>query len=250
MDKKKNFTLIELLVVIAIIAILASMLLPALNRARASAYRIGCVNNLKSVGTAVNMYLGDSKEWLPVYQEDLGSGIYARWYSLLNPYLQPGLPTDERNIAKVLFCPSIRWGITGGFGGVGEYYGYGINIYLNQHNGWDIGLNWSVHQPKFNRASETILASDNAVSVSPGVTPQWSSRANLYKPTEDVALDGGGSKKEMELSLPKHAKGKNILWADTHVTWEKILEMQTHFDEAYDLGDGTYSRVWWSARQK
>jgi prepilin-type processing-associated H-X9-DG protein/prepilin-type N-terminal cleavage/methylation domain-containing protein len=62
---KKNFTLIELLVVIAIIAILASMLLPALSKARETARKSKCANQLKQIGTATNMYLNDFQDYYP-----------------------------------------------------------------------------------------------------------------------------------------------------------------------------------------
>ena len=70
---KKSFTLIELLVVIAIIGILAGMLLPALGKAREKARATGCINNLNTLGKAVNMYQDDNESLVPGVAGNNGS---------------------------------------------------------------------------------------------------------------------------------------------------------------------------------
>ncbi len=140
----KPFTLIELLVVIAIIAILASMLLPALNKARAKAKGISCLSQMKQLGLAFGMYADDYDDYIVPHYNDAG-GLRIRWHNQLcmsgytkgayDASISPNYFNETKIPTGIFKCPESIFGLDGGYriDPVTNLRWYGNTYGINQH---------------------------------------------------------------------------------------------------------------------
>ena len=119
---KQGFTLIELLVVIAIIAILAAMLLPALQNARARGRAASCLSNEKQLGSALNMYIPDNDGYLPPFHDGFGEEDVAAHSTFGKLAIYMGLSPEATNVG-IAFCPDTQ-----------ELYTRNINIEVSASN--------------------------------------------------------------------------------------------------------------------
>jgi prepilin-type N-terminal cleavage/methylation domain-containing protein/prepilin-type processing-associated H-X9-DG protein len=207
-SSSRAFTLIELLVVIAIIAILASMLLPALAKAKEKGQSIKCLSNEKQIGLAYLLYASDHSDYLPIAAH-AGDAAPCQWFFEITPYIARQTASYTGLVAKanVVACPSAKLDkafppstpASQAYGGYGHNYVY-LGYLLEQER---------IKTSALTKPGETCMNGDG---LDPAPTLNWWNYGYLYPPSR---APWGTT---VVRPYNRHGKGVNYAWADGHVS--------------------------------
>lgn len=240
------FTLVELLVVIGVIAILASLLLPALNRARGKAYEIACVNNFKQIGFYWQAYAEAYNEWIVPSSNEPFQTSSATFYMKFNQALLSEYnnvlgstlkwnPT-KKGASKSFECPSEKWPVDYEHKSASTYYAYshyGPNYWLSGIIQKDTG-------PEYCHRLTQIIRPTSAMTYGELYTYNYYfiSQASMVSPKH-----GGLTQEHAQPSTAGNGK-INFLFADQHVEGMTYRKFNLRKDEIND-GVQNKSPNWW-----